>query len=340
MQQKRPGPGQWLRTYWLELLLVLVLLGALGWVFSTARALLPERAAEPTPEVAVVDETAEATQAPEPTQETAPQVFDGGRAQGFVAAQIALGPRPAGSPASGATADLIVQELTRLGWQVEEQPFDAGGVTLRNVVAKTGSGDVLVVGTHYDTSPAADQDADPANVTQPPLGADDGASGVAVLLELARSLNQEALDSQVWLAFLDGQYQQAADGSIDTVSAGAMALADSLTARPQAVILIDRVGDADQKLYYDSNSDPALSNRLWSVADQLGYVRWFVPEVRYTVDNGVLAFQALGAPAANIVNAEYPYYRTLQDTADKISRDSLERVGRVLEVYLEDGAAP
>ena len=254
-----------------------------------------------------------------------------------MASLVALGPRAVGADAHDAAADAIVDELNRAGWQVEEQTVDVGGVALRTVIGKAGSGPLVLLGTHYDTPAVADLDPVQGNLTQPVPGANDGASGAAVLLELARSLDKAALNHEVWLAFLDGQYPPVGG---EPVSAGARSLAESLPSEPlpEAVILLDLVGAADQRFPIDGNSDPALSQALWSLGKQLGYETWFVPETRGAVDNGLLAFRQRGIPAVNIAGPDYPYRRTVDDTVDKVDAASLERVGRLLQAYLEKQA--
>lgn len=331
---------QWIRDYWLELLLVAVLLAALFWIFQVGRGIWVMANAEPTV-TATPRPLIEGKPTPTPTPLPAPtavvQGFDGRRAQASVAALVALGPRPIGSEAHGAAASAIVDELNRAGWQVEEQTIDVGGVALRTVIGKAGTGPMVLLGTHYDTSPVADLDPVEANRTQPAPGANDGASGAAVLLELARSLDKANLTNEVWLAFLDGQYPP---GGGEPVSVGARSLAESLPSKPlpEAVVLLDLVGAADQRFPVNGNSDPALSQGLWSLAKQLGYEAWFVPETRGAVDTELLAFRQREIPAANIAGPDYPYRRTVDDTVDKIDVASLERVGRLLQAYLEKQA--
>ncbi|MFB0538221.1 MAG: M28 family peptidase, partial [Anaerolineae bacterium] len=118
-----------------------------------------------------------------PTQQT----FDGQRAYQHVIAQCDLGPRPTGSAAGWATGDYIIAELKELGWAVTSQEFTYKEIKGRNIAGRRGRGPVVILGAHYDTRPYADYD--PVDKNQPILGANDGASGVAVLLELARSLD-------------------------------------------------------------------------------------------------------------------------------------------------------
>lgn len=338
-QGRWTGLGQRIRNNWLELVLVLVLLAAVAWIARVGLAIWstanPEPTATPVPKIEIA--TATPSPAPQPTPTVAASAFDPVQAQGFANALVALGPRIAGSPQAASAAELIARELRNSGWQVEDQIFEVGGVQMRNVVGKAGSGPAMIVGAHFDTSPVADLDPTPDNQGRPVTGANDGASGPAVLLELARTLDKTKLRNEVWLAFLDGQYPPAGRGSAEPVSAGAGRLVESLApeALPQAVIMLDMVGDTGQQFHFDGNSDTALSQALWDLASRLGYAEWFIPEVRHALDNGVLAFRDRNVPAANVVNYDYPFRRTAADTLDKLGAASLEHIGRVLQAYLE-----
>ena len=101
------------------------------------------------------------------------------------------------------------------------------------------------------------------------------------------------------------------------------------------MILVDMVGDADQQIYLEANSDEALSQKIWATAAQLGYGNYFRPEVRWHLVDDHIPFARLGVPAVDIIDFDYEYWHTTADTADKISPESLERVGRTLLTYLE-----
>jgi len=101
------------------------------------------------------------------------------------------------------------------------------------------------------------------------------------------------------------------------------------------MILLDMIGDSDQQIYYEVNSDHALSERIWSVAAQLGYGDRFIPQARWQIIDDHIPFIQRGIPAIDIIDFDYPYWHTVADTSDKVSPDSLERVGRTLQVFLE-----
>ena len=261
-----------------------------------------------------------------------PTPFDGKRALSLVEAQLAFGPRTPGSPAHAATAAWILNELEEAGWTRETQEFEYAGLGLRNLIGRSSSGageDIVILGAHYDTRPHADQD--PIDPRAPVPGANDGASGVAVLLELARAMPPDSLPQPVWLVFFDGEDSGRIDGWDWIV--GSMHFAATLQIEPAAVIVVDMVGDAQLELYYERNSDQALSKEIWAVAQQLGY-RAFVPEYRYSMIDDHTPFLRLGLPAIDIIDFDYPYWHTTQDTLDKVSAESLEQVGRTLQTWL------
>ncbi len=265
----------------------------------------------------------------------APEIqFSGDEAFAHVKAQMAFGPRPAGSDANRKTGNYILAELRQLGWETETQEFTYLNTSVRNIIGKknVGLGPVVIIGAHYDTRLHADQDS--AAPLDPVPGANDGASGVAVLLELARALDSAKLKNEVWLAFFDAEDNGHIKGWEWIV--GSRRLADSLTVTPEAMILADMIGDADQQIYYEENSDSALSVQLFEIAAKLGYGEQFIPRPKYAMYDDHIPFRELGIPAVDLIDFDYPYWHTTADTADKVSAASLERVGRVIEVYLEE----
>jgi Zn-dependent M28 family amino/carboxypeptidase len=208
----------------------------------------------------------------------------------------------------------------------------------RNIIGRAGRGPVVLVGAHYDTRRRADNDPDAARRSEPVLGANDGASGVAVLLELARSLDQRSLKNEVWLTFFDAEDNGRLDGW-DFI-AGSRYMAQNLTTLPKAVIIADMVGDADQQIFKERNSSAALQDRLWTIAAQLGYEKFFIPEYKWAMTDDHTPFLQRGVMAVDINDFDYPHWHTTQDTTDKIAPLSLERVGRVIKTFLETQGVP
>ncbi len=274
--------------------------------------------------------------------------FNGTHAFEFLAAQMDLGLRPAGSAANRATGDYILARLTEANWMTETQEFVFHNVPVRNIIGKNGEGRgaVIILGAHYDTRKRADQDK--FHPEQGVPGANDGASGVAVLLELARTLDVSKLRNEVWLVFFDAEDNGEIDGclmlqvqsascdhSLWPWSVGARHMAEHLSSKPDAVVIVDMIGDADQNIYYEQNSDSQLQAQLWGIAASLGYSAQFIPQYKWSMEDDHTPFLERGIRAVDIIDFDYPYWHTTQDTADKVSAASLERVGRVLQVWLE-----
>jgi len=259
--------------------------------------------------------------------------FSGAEAYKHIVAQTDLGARPTGSEAGRKTGDYIIAQLKRSGWTVETQEFEYQGVKARNIIGKRGSGPIAMVGAHYDTRRQADNDPDPAKHTQPVIGADDGASGVAVLLEMARTLKVDQTGREVWLTFFDAEDNGGLDGW-DWI-AGSTYMAQHLTVTPTAMILLDMIGDADQQLYWDHNSNAQLSQGLWQTAASLGFAQQFIPQYKWTMIDDHMPFAQRGIPAVDLIDFDYPYWHTTQDTADKVSPQSLERIGKTVSTWLE-----
>jgi Zn-dependent M28 family amino/carboxypeptidase len=259
--------------------------------------------------------------------------FNGDRAYADVKAQVDLGPRTPGSPAHQAAIEYFQTELRKAGWSVELQEMEYGGHPVKNVIAKRGSGSWLILGAHYDSRLAADQDPDPANHSAPVPAANDGASGIAVLLELARSLPAD-LNQEIWLAFFDVEDQGNLPGW-DWIL-GSTALAESLpeTNLPEAVIILDMIGDADLNIYMERNSDGDLTREIWNTAAELGYAKSFIPEYKFAMLDDHTPFLRRGIRAVDLIDFDYRYWHTTQDTLDKVSAESLNIVGDTLYQWI------
>lgn len=261
--------------------------------------------------------------------------FSGAEALKHAAAQMQWVPRDTGTPGWAKCGDYIAEQFTAQGWTVEDQFFDYQGVRGRNIIAKRGTGPGLIVGAHYDSRRRADRDPDPAKQQEPVPAANDGASGVAVLIELARVLKPEELGREIWLAAFDAEDNGDLDGWDWIV--GSTFLANSLTTPPEAVVVIDMIGDADQQIYYEQTSDVPIREGVWKVANELGYTA-FIPQPKFSMLDDHTSFLRRGYRAIDIIDFDYPYWHTTADTLDKISAASLEAVGKTLEEWMLRGA--
>jgi Zn-dependent M28 family amino/carboxypeptidase len=271
------------------------------------------------------------TQPPQVTPTPDPVSFDGQRAYEDVIAQVAFGARIPGLEGHVNVQEWVREELEEAGWQVEVQESEAMGHPIQNVVAKRGNeSPQIILGAHYDTRMFADNDPDPANHSQPAPGANDGASGVAVLLELARVLPEDTVP--VWLVFFDAEDNGRIAGW-DWIL-GSREFVRLNPVRPRAVVIVDMVGDADLKIYKEGYSDPALTDEIWAVAANIENDTVFVPEKKHRIIDDHLPFLQAGIPAVDIIDIEYPYWHTVQDTPDKVSAKSLQAVGETLLTWI------
>lgn len=273
---------------------------------------------------------------PSATPSPAPLRFNGERAKADVIYQVNLGPRTPGSPGHEAILQWMQDELKKAGWEVEVQESTWKDKTVRNLVAKRGTGKNpwIVLGAHYDTRIIANKDPDPARRTDPVPGASDGASGVAVLLELARVLPTD-LDKQIWLAFFDLEDQGSMEGWEWII--GSKMMAESIATLPElpnAVVVVDMVGDANLNLPMERNSDQELLKEIWSVAAELGYGQQFIQQPGYSMLDDHTPFINNGMRAVDIIDFDYPYWHTTNDTPDKVSANSLLAVGDTLYEWI------
>ncbi len=257
----------------------------------------------------------------------APKVFDGARAYRDVIAQVEFGPRIPGTPGHARAIEYIQAELAAAGWTSRVVAGEAKGQKVKNIAATRGSQPpVLLLGAHYDSRIYADHDPNSANWTQPVPGANDGGSGVAVLLELARTLPEDSL--AVELVFFDAEDNGRIAGW-DWIL-GSTAYAAAMQSTPEAVIVVDMIGDADLNIYMEQNSDPELTRQIWETAQSLGYEDFFIPQYKFRVLDDHLPFLEKGLRAVDIIDLDYAYWHTIQDTPDKVSEKSLEMVGKTL----------
>lgn len=263
-----------------------------------------------------------------------PPSFDAESAWAFLEYQVSLGPRPVGSEPHAAMVDWIYSSLDEFDWNVEIQRATKMGHPIQNIIAKRGAGSTwIILGAHYDTRLLADQDADSSNRGQPVLGANDGASGVAVLLELARIMPKDP-DVQIWLIFFDAEDNGRIPGWEWIL--GSRAFVESLEGSPDAVVILDMIADADLNIHLEANSDPEISQQIWEHADLLGYSAFFIPTIKFRMLDDHTPFLEAGIPAVDIIDFDYPYWHTTEDTLENVSVESLQIVGETILAWLMD----
>lgn len=268
--------------------------------------------------------------------------------------QVGLGPRNPGSAGHRELTRFLQAELAKYADSVLVQDFsavyDSKTIPMRNVAgfflpegaaAPTAAAAAatpgmpaspyMIIGAHFDTRPIADWDPDPAKQGTPIIGANDGGSGVAILLEIAGYLAERRPPFPVMLAFFDGEDLgvTAADMFLGSKQfAAAVNPSDVM-----CMILLDMVGDADLKVPmegYSAGRNPALATAIWDGAAALGYGSVFPKSVRHYILDDHIPFLERGIHAVDLVDFDYPHWHTTADTIDKCSSKSLSVVRDVV----------
>lgn len=280
--------------------------------------------------------------------------FDAASAYGFVKAQVEFGPRVPGTPAHAACADWFVATLRQWTPDVAVQEFkarayDGRPLAGKNIIASFNAGakDRILLCAHWDSRPFADHDPDPANHFKPVMGANDGASGVGVLLEVARclSLNKPALGVDILLLDLEdfGEHANWRGSSEDSWGLGSQHWAKNPHRpgyRARFGILLDMVGAAGATFPMEGTSmyyAPAVVRKVWDVARGLGLGRYFIDrESDPLIDDHLYINRHTGIPTIDIIDYDagrggFPSsWHTVGDTLDKIDKRTLEAVGRTV----------
>jgi glutaminyl-peptide cyclotransferase len=263
--------------------------------------------------------------------EVDPLSFDGSRAYRDVQTQVDFGPRIPGSEGHAQFRTWLRTELESAGWEVDVHESNRMGHPIYNIIAKRNADDPqIILGAHYDTRMIADQDPELGKRFLPVPGANDGASGVAVLLEMARSLPKDTVP--VWLVFFDTEDNGRIEGW-DWIL-GSRAFAEEIPVRPQAVVIVDMIGDSDLNIYLERNSNVAIRTEIWATAEELGYADKFINQEKFSMLDDHTPFLEAGIPAVDIIDFDYPYWHTTQDTPDKVSAESLQTVGKTLWTWI------
>ncbi|MFL7894374.1 MAG: M28 family peptidase [Anaerolineales bacterium] len=262
--------------------------------------------------------------------------FDQERAFDDLVYQVNLGPRVVGSEAHQQFRHWIIKSLTDIGWDVQEQALDYAGQEVFNIIAKREPNNEfpwIILGAHYDSRVVSDHDPNFDFRATPVPGANDGASGVAVLLELARILPED-LNANIWFVLFDAEDNGSLPGS-DWIL-GSRAFVDSLEEYPDAVVIVDMVGDKDLNVYIEKNSNIELAKEIWEKAESLGYAEEFINLPNHRLIDDHLPFMQAGIPAVDIIDFDYPYWHTTADTTDNVSPQSLKVVGEIILAWLLD----
>ena len=261
--------------------------------------------------------------------------FSAARAFEHMKVMCELGPRPSGSAAIGKAQDYILSELKSYGLKVVEYPFVAktprGTVPMKNIIAELPGEkpDMVLITGHYDTKRQAGF-----------IGANDGASSTAAVLETARVLAKTRPEYTLWFVFFDGEEAvvewNAMNGTDNTYGSRRLVsemLANGSLSRVRAMILYDMIGDKNLDLKRDAESTPWLVDSIWNTATRLGAAKFFLAHETAIEDDHV-PFRNEGISAVDLIDFDYgpnhEYWHTNQDTLDKVSGDSVKIVGDVV----------
>jgi Zn-dependent M28 family amino/carboxypeptidase len=306
---------------------------------DTAKAIAPTNDSKvaPTSESNVAP-TDDSKIAPENEAQVAAKVaFDGARAWAHLQKQVGFGPRPSGTPAIVETRKYIVEQLKSVGIESREQPFigmtPLGEVSMSNVIATIPGRrpDRVVLASHFDTKLFREFRF---------VGANDGASSTAALLELGRVLKVRQNELTIELLFLDGEEARMPEwrGSDNTYGSRHYVQAaqkDGSLKTLKALVLLDMIGDRELLIKRDSNSTPWLVDIIWGTAGRLGHTSTFSNQLTVIEDDHI-PFLRAGIAAADIIDLENPTWHTPQDDLDHVSAKSLQVVGDVVTAAIPE----
>jgi glutaminyl-peptide cyclotransferase len=289
-------------------------------------------------------EAAHAAGAGPPIEELAPGLqpsttgFDTARAWQHVRRQVAFGPRPSGSGAIDANRRYIIEQLQAMGIGTRQQAFfaqtPAGEIPMINVIGTIPGRrrERIIIGSHFDTKRAAFRF----------VGANDGASSTAALLEIGRVLRGRQPEFTMELLFLDGEeavdWDWGVTGEDNTYGSRHYVAEAGRTNRLDdiaAFVLLDMIGERDLRIMRDGHSTPWLVDIVWNAARRLGHASVFVDEVTQIEDDHI-SFLRAGVPAIDIIDLDFPQWHTADDTLEHLSPRSLQIVGDVVLTALPD----
>ena len=267
--------------------------------------------------------------------------FDGAASMKYLHTALQFGTRVPGSVGHKATGDWIVAQLRQRGATLSEQTWThttkAGtSVPMRNIIARwnpAAAQRVLYV-THWDTRPKAEK-APAADTLKPIIGANDGTSGIALFLAIADALKSKPTTVGVDLVFVDGEDFGEFGPPETDVFIGSEYFAKHLPSvdyKPVFAVVWDMIGDRSLQIFEETISldvAPEVVARVWRQAESLGYAGKFIQRPKYAVRDDHVALQAVGLHAIDVIDIDYPYHHTLEDTEDKVSLESMQTVGNV-----------
>jgi hypothetical protein len=284
-----------------------------------------------------------------------PAPIDGERAYKYLLEICKIGPRPAGSEANARQRQLVAEHFKKYGATVREHPFKGRDplsgkpVAMANLIGSWNPErpDRVLIGVHYDTRPFPDEDTDSEKRRTPFIGANDGASGVALLMEMAHHLNELESPWGIDLVLFDGEelVYGGGDRQHGEYFLGSKAFSQAYSAgvtsrrlkyRYRAALVLDMIGDKDLEIGqepYSVDFAPELVREVWSVARRLNAKAFRFHQSRAVLDDH-FALNNAGIPAIDIIDFDYPHWHTADDLPEQCSGASLEQVGKVVTAWL------
>jgi len=276
--------------------------------------------------------------------------FDEDHAFEYLVAQCDFGPRNPGSEGYYACLDFIINELDQSADDIILQDFRyreqryRKRYDLQNIIARYNpdASFQTIISAHWDTRPWADQEDNRRDRNQPIIGANDGASGVAVLLELAKIMGETPPPIGVNLVFFDGE-DLGVPGENETYCQGSRYFAKNLPIpRPDEAINLDMVGDKQLHIpveKYSLEYNPNLVRYLWGRADDMGLDAFDITPQYAIYDDHVPLHEIAGIPAIDLIDFKYPnpyanFWHTMNDVPENCSAESLEQVGKLMVDYI------
>ena len=273
--------------------------------------------------------------------------FDSEKAYQYIVEQCEIGPRYPGSQGQEKFRAYLTKFLnnqkadTTIFYEhIIRHPYQDKEVKLYNFLSRFNleSDNRIMLMAHWDTREIADKDPDPDNHTKPILGANDGASGVAVLMVIAEIIsNNELSNIGVDLLFIDGE-DMGRSGDIENFCIGSTKFCEAIPYPiPKHAICLDMIADKDLSLpieYFSYMQAPFLVKEIWSIAHELGYEQFKEKLVDPIYDDHRALYLNSNIPAIDIIDFDYPYWHTLQDIPENCSEESLKVVGNVICEYI------
>lgn len=281
--------------------------------------------------------------------------FDQNRAFDLLKKQVEIGPRYPGVPGHDAMVAFMQEHLKPCADSVEVHEFvwvnKGKQLKLHNVVAKfnPNAKKWVLLAAHWDSRPTADEEITLSKQKMPIPGANDGASGVAVLLEMARMFSQKKPDVGIYMILFDGEDYGPGENAMYlgskyfAANLDKYAVVNGKRIHFEYGILLDMIGDKNLNIHYERNSyaaAPDVVKKVWTTAARLGHSDVFIPTLKYSINDDHIPLIEAGIKCIDVIDFDYAHWHTLDDTVDKCSPKSLGIVGKVIShvVYQESGS--